>query len=280
MYIPLDADISRGGRTATTETLLEVEKQRAKERMEATQLIGKGIQKSMAVAKPPLPSEKGKSRDIVARCAGFGHSERKKLTINSKNIIIFGHRRYLAAEEVGLDEVPTNIRDFETEEDELEALILDNAYRVKTIEQKVREAKVLEEVETKRAKERKAEGRNQYSSLPDDSSGRLLKGDTRDIVASKVGFKSGRQYNRAKNVVKKIDALKETGNTDDAELLSEILNKSASTAEEFTQKVDIVNLDEETKQGIKSGEVSVLSDSLTNIIKFIKQPSKLLVALE
>jgi hypothetical protein len=64
-------------------------------------------------------------------------------------------------------------------------------------------------------------------------------GRTRDIVASKVGLKSGRRYTGAKNVINKIDQLKEDGKIDEADIMINILNQAPSTAEEFISKVDI-----------------------------------------
>ncbi|MEG0649728.1 MAG: hypothetical protein RR764_07790 [Oscillospiraceae bacterium] len=75
--------------------------------------------------------------------------------------------------------------------------------------------------------------------VSDEPSHTIEERRTVDIVAKKVGFKSGRQYERTRNVVNKIDKLKEQGNTDDAELLTDILNKAPSTAEEFISRVDI-----------------------------------------
>ena len=95
----------------------------------------------------------------------------------------------------------------------LEALILDNYYRTKTPEQKVREGMVLEEVESERANERMKSGVK--SNPMENSSTGFDKGKTRDIIARKVGLSSGRTFSGAKSVVEKIDKLKESGNTED-----------------------------------------------------------------
>lgn len=107
--------------------------------------------------------------------------------------------------------------------DEVKALIEDNAYRPKTTEQKVREASELDRIESERAKERQEQTQFGSDMVRDELTHTDSKGRTRDIVAKKVGLGSGRQYERAKNVIKEIDALKESGNTDDAEILTDIL---------------------------------------------------------
>ena len=155
-------------------------------------------------------------------------------------------------------EIPAIVEFYDTPEDELEALIIDNYYREKTAEQKAREGMALEEIERKRAKERMLAGLIQNTAM-DGASIAEANGTTRDAVAEKVGFGSGRTYSRARNVVNKIDKLKEDGRTEDAELLSTILNQAPTTAEEFSQRVDMVSLDSDTKKGIKNGEISANS---------------------
>lgn len=65
---------------------------------------------------------------------------------------------------------------------------------------------ILEEVERVRAKERVKAG-VKIDDPSDGSSQGLDKGRSVDIVAKKVGLKSGRQYERGRNVLKKIDEL-------------------------------------------------------------------------
>ena len=96
----------------------------------------------------------------------------------------------------------------------LEALILDNYYRTKTPEQKVREGVVLEEVIAKRKKQKSLANLKQVTECA-DSVHSEKEGNTRDIIAKKVGLSSGRTFSGAKSVVEKIDKLKESGNTED-----------------------------------------------------------------
>jgi ParB family chromosome partitioning protein len=68
------------------------------------------------------------------------------------HVIISGHRRCQAAIELGRETVPVEVREFENELAELEALLLENASRFKTTEQKVREALMWRSLEESKAK--------------------------------------------------------------------------------------------------------------------------------
>ncbi len=58
----------------------------------------------------------------------------KPLVVTTTSRIISGHRRWKAALQVGLDSIPVEVREFQTELQELEALLLENATRIKTTE--------------------------------------------------------------------------------------------------------------------------------------------------
>lgn len=78
-------------------------------------------------------------------------------------------------------------------------MLLENFYREKTFVQKMREAEIWEEIERIKAKERQAIAGSKnlgLSSLGHVSVTRE-KGETRDIVAKKIGS-SGKTYSRAK----------------------------------------------------------------------------------
>ena len=67
------------------------------------------------------------------------------LIVKEDFTIISGHRRWMAAKELGFVSVPCEVVSYENEEEELADLILHNASRVKTVVQRVREGMVLEE---------------------------------------------------------------------------------------------------------------------------------------
>ena len=123
------------------------------------------------------------------------------LVIKSDKTIISGHRRWRAARNEGIEQVPVRIADFESELAEREALIEFNRQREKTPEQKMREAKELEAVERERAKDRQGT-RTDLNS--DDNEGNRHRATyctkSRDEIAEKTGFGSGENFRRAEKV--------------------------------------------------------------------------------
>jgi ParB-like chromosome segregation protein Spo0J len=126
----------------------------------------------------------------------------RPLVINQHNNIISGHQRCIAVQILGWKTVPVEIRDFVSEEAELEALLLENANREKTPEQKVREAEAWERVERAKAKQRQQLapamtnqklGRETHETLVENFP-QASKGKSRDKVAKLVGLGSGRTY--------------------------------------------------------------------------------------
>lgn len=74
----------------------------------------------------------------------------------------------------------------------------------------------------------------------------LEQGRSRDVVAKKVGLKSGLEVNRAIRAVTIIDELSEQGRTEDAELIRGVLNnRSIWTADELARNIDIVEISDE-----------------------------------
>jgi len=188
------------------------------------------------------------------------------LVINEDNIIISGHRRWLAATNLGHKTVPCEVVSFDSAEDELEELIHYNAGREKTFEQRIRESITLEEVYSEKAKKRSLSNLKQNKTDTDNlttsenpSKEDAPKGSTRDVVAKKAGLSSGKTYNRGKNVILAVDNLRNSGNHDDADLLIAILNKSVSAAEDLANEDNLQKLSEDEKHNLKLGKVSVRS---------------------
>jgi len=124
--------------------------------------------------------------------------------------IISGHRRWLAAKELGLESLFVEVREFADETAELEAILLENASREKTTEQKVREAEAWKEIEVAKAKLRKIAAQNNQAgrAVPEIFPELLTaKGEARDAIANRVGLGSGRTYDKASAVVQEIDML-------------------------------------------------------------------------
>lgn len=186
------------------------------------------------------------------------------LTVNSKGVVLAGHRRRKACMELGIKTVNVEVVDFDTPEEEIEFIVLNNHQRNKTNEQKAKEAKALKEVESKLAdiRRRSTQNNNTAKKLAEvpNSAHQSGKGKSRDIVAKNVGLRSGHEVDRAINAVNKIDILKEEGRVEDAELIRGVLNNgSISAADELAKNIDIVVIPEEDKPLIKSGKKSSYS---------------------
>jgi len=156
----------------------------------------------------------------------------KPIVVNPRNVIISGHRRWKAALELGLETVLVEVREFPDEMAELKALLLENANRFKTTEQKVREAQAWQDVEGFQARKRKLSTLKQGNFLPDVENfpHRGEKGKTRDLIASRVGIGSGRTYEKAAKVVTQIDEDANFGHIEVAQVLRRTLNNQSVDA--------------------------------------------------
>lgn len=142
------------------------------------------------------------------------HGVLSPIVVNKKKQILSGHRRWLAAKEVGLTSVPLTGFKGTTAEEEL-LLIESNRQREKTAEQRAREFIELKRIESELAKERltlsQGRGIKGPVNLPD------VKGDARDIAAEKTGFKS-----RTAEKLEKIVQAADEGNKKAREALNKI----------------------------------------------------------
>lgn len=132
---------------------------------------------------------------LVTDMEADGYDQGNPLTINPENTVIKGHRRWKAALETEIDTVPVIKREFESEEEEEAALLLDNILqRDQSFSQKMREAAELERINDKESDEL-GEQTGIVEEFLNNGEGR-----TRDKVASAVGLGSGETYRRAKRI--------------------------------------------------------------------------------
>lgn len=190
------------------------------------------------------------------------------LIITDDNVIISGHRRWKSCQrlveegDTRFNSVNCEIEQFVDSLDEIESLIMYNDTRIKSLEQKAREAQILIEIEKQKAEKRRLATQNnnsaekvrqeiaEWAEPPSQVNGR-----PRDIVAKKLKMKSGREVERAVKSIETIDKLTETGRKDDAELIRDTLNNtSASTAADLSSHID--ELTEEEKQAIRDKKMS------------------------
>jgi len=166
----------------------------------------------------------------------------KPVIVTANYVIISGHRRWKAALQLELESVPVEVREFRDEIAELEALLLENASRFKTNEQKVREAQAWKEIETIHAKERISEaGQKGAPGRPGEKGCEnfrtLSQGRAVEHLAKLVNLGSGRTYEKAAKVVDVIDEDTKKGDLVTAQGLRKVLNeKSVDAAHTLIRK--------------------------------------------
>jgi hypothetical protein len=163
----------------------------------------------------------------------------KPLVITQQNIITAGHRRRKAALALNWRAVPVERRTFGGPHDELEALLLENRYREKTPEQRVREAQAWKHLEQTRAAQRRTSRLKRGTHLPmQESFPERERGQSREKLAEQVGFGTGRTYEKAEHVVRLADTLAEQGNTTEAQTLLQVLNMQSIEAAAHLLKLE------------------------------------------
>ena len=161
----------------------------------------------------------------------------KPLVINSDNVIISGHRRWKAVLALGWESVAVEVRKFPDELAELEALLLENASRLKTTEQKVREGFAWRELEASRAKIRQTAHLKIGNHTPvRENFPTRERGRVSDALASRVGLGSGRTYSKAAKVVTQIDEEASLGYLEIAQALRKVLNEQSVDAAHMLMK--------------------------------------------
>jgi ParB-like chromosome segregation protein Spo0J len=188
---------------------------------------------------PSYSSIYGEAEDVSDLIALIQNKQYPRpLLVNQEKTIVNGHLYWKAALSLGWNSIPVEVREFSSQEAELEALLLENADRNKTNEQKVREAIAWERIEKAKAKQRQQLGavatnqklgRNIKETLGENFP-HPSKGKTRDRVASLAGLGSGRNYSKAKKIVTKIDNLLQSGNIESASNLRKTLNEQSIDA--------------------------------------------------
>lgn len=209
--------------------------------------------------------------DLVTQIEAFGKIV-EPIKIKDDYTIISGHRRWKAAKELKYMIVPCEVVSFDSPEEELAALVLYNYKRVKTNEQKAREGIALFETLSVEAVKRRLANlnhgsppdmdksstsenneENSVSNSPDNAKQDI--GFTRDKVAKAVGIKSGRTFDRMREVLARVDELKETGNKDDSELYIAVLNRTPSAARDL-MNIPLESLTAEDREQIKIGKIA------------------------
>ena len=113
------------------------------------------------------------------------------LVINEEGVIISGCRRWKAALELGLPRVPVEVKSFESEIEEKQAILDYNRQREKTFSQRMREVELLGDITGKRAKQRMLAGRRDPTPIFGEGfSAKRHERETAAIVGAHVGMGS------------------------------------------------------------------------------------------
>ena len=155
------------------------------------------------------------------------------LVIRDDNIILSGHRRWVAAKHLKLDRIPCRTITFDNDLDEKEAMIEFNRQREKTPEQRVREGKTLKVIYAERARLKQLSQLNNVKetivvpptlaeregkkigneatlppmlteALPETTKPKASENETRNKVADEVGMKRT-NYTKVEVIVDKAD---------------------------------------------------------------------------
>lgn len=209
--------------------------------------------------------------DLVVQIEAYGGIA-DPLLIKNDFTIISGHRRWQAARQLGMTVVPCQTVSYNSEDEELAALVMLNYHRTKTNVQKAREGMVLEQSLKAEGMKRKLKAlkQNQTDRDPESPTGateivndssagegaEIKKGRTRDIVAEAVKISSGKTFDRMKKVITAADTLKAEGKAEDSDFLLQMLDRSVKPASDLLD-VGYLSLSDDERQRIRSGEVPV-----------------------
>jgi hypothetical protein len=120
----------------------------------------------------------------------------KPILITRNFTIISGHRRVEVCKLLGITEIECEILDEDDPLKLMEIMLAENAYRVKTNIQLLRESKIYFDIEKKKAYQREIAGVKPEANLPH--------GRTTEIVAEKIGM-SESSFKKGQKVISKIE---------------------------------------------------------------------------
>lgn len=185
----------------------------------------------------------------------------KPLVVTKDYVIVSGHRRRIALQQLGWLTAPVEIQEFTDEVAILEALLLENVTREKTLEMRIREGMAWESIEAEKATSRKGTRTdlgNMVENFP-PCSPRTKFGKSRDAIGSRISL-SGKSYAKGRKVVDLIDSEAREGNLSSASTLRTALSKSIDAAYQLAIKPK--NTREAIAQMLKTGKVSNITAAI------------------
>ena len=131
------------------------------------------------------------------------HGLLQPIVVTPDNVLIVGERRIKAVTKLGATCIEARIMELTDFEQQLQCEIDENECRKEfTFEERVKYGRELEQIEKLKAEERKLSTLKQNANtVREKFPAREYEGRVRDIVAAKVGFGSGKQYEKVKTIV-------------------------------------------------------------------------------
>ena len=132
----------------------------------------------------------------------------KPILITPNNIILSGHKRVDCCKTLYISEIECEMIEGDPVK-YLEIMLSENQYRVKTTFQLLKESEIYRDLEKQKAYQRQKQAEkidldnDLQETFPEGRTSE--KGQTRDIVAEKIGM-SGRTYDKGRKVLKRIEA--------------------------------------------------------------------------
>ena len=199
----------------------------------------------------------------------------KPLTVTPRDgafLIVSGHRRHQAGLLLALDVMPCEVEEFTEDWQVLERLLLENQYREKGNETRLREYPYKKEVAAARARLRQLAAQNNNAvkeNFPEQE-----KGQSRDEAAKEVGIGSGKTAETGIKVIARADELREAGQYEKADLLIAAVNKSVSGAANLLSVVDDLS---EDKAAVYEDEIVRGNTTVSGVLAIVKQTKKEIV---
>jgi len=226
---------------------------------------GKTFAKVKDLRKHPLNEQIYDEHNIESLLADIKRSGRiNALKISKDGKTISGNSRLECCRQLNIELVQVIVEEYKDEVQEIEAFLLSNSYRIKTNEELIREGKLREFIEAKKAEKREKAGLKIPHPRMISPQGVVEKGKTVDKVGKDLAM-GGQKYSRGRKVVETIDLLKSTGRSGAAKHLKETLNKeSINTAYRQLQGLKKVN---EEIESLKKGNQLEKANELDTILQ-------------
>lgn len=213
--------------------------------------------------KPHMINEKiyGENEDIKSLVDSIRKSGIvETLTIDENNIIISGHRRWRACQQLvseGLTQFETvncMVCRYENEPEKIQALLVANDTRIKSQWQIATEARIRLKVEQDLADMRRRSTQNNNSAKKAEVVNLPPQGKARDIVAKEMGY-SGKTIDKMVAIVNKTEELEKQGRIDEANLIKDALeNQSVEAASKLAKNIN--NISDKAKTDLREGKTT------------------------